>query len=230
MSSAWWVVLAMNLSMSQSVAADSPLRDVQALQDKQRIGLVLRDTPLSVDFQETPLHLAIHQISEELGLSIRLDEPALAEDGVALDRPISLRIENVAAKFVLNVLLQQVHLVWVIQDAQIVVTAERRGRHRLFWESYPIDDLLIAEADYVDERFSEKLRWLIVSTVAPKEWDEVGGAGTIICDRDSQALSVCQTRDIQDDVRELLEALRYLEIQEGKAMVGMTLDSALKIR
>jgi len=230
MSSAWWIVLAMNLSMAQVAQTQSPLNARQAFLDKQHIERVLRDTPLSVDFQEIPLHLAIHQLSEELGLSIRIDEPALAEEGVALNRPVAMRVESASAKSVLDLMLHQVHLVWVIQDAQIVVTAERRGRNRLFWESYPIDDLLITEADYVDERFSEKLRCLIASTVAPKEWDEVGGAGSIAWDWDNQALTVLQTRDIQDDVRELLEALRYMEFQEGKAMVGMTLDSALKIR
>lgn len=229
MSSAWWIVLAMNLPMSQNLAADSPLQAMQAALEESRIESYLRGTIVNVDLQETPFHWAVHQFGEELGLSVRFDDE-LADDEAAANQPITLRLENISAKSSFSVLLHQARYTWVIEGDQLVVTAEPRARNQQIWRIYPVDDLMFGEADYLDQRLGEKLRWIIVATLAPKEWDEVGGVGRIIWDRKNQVLSVFQAREIQEDIRELLDALRYVQAQEGNAMVGMTLDAALKIR
>jgi hypothetical protein len=228
MSSAWWVVLAFNLSMGQNVAADSPFKTMRAALEESRIERYLRDTVISADFQETPFRLAVHQFAEELGLSVHFDDQ-LADES-AVDRPITLRLENISAMSSFNVLLHQARCTGVIEGEQLVVKAEPRARNQQIWRIYPVDDLLFGEADYVDQRSGEKLRWIIIATLAPKEWEEVGGAGRIIRDRENQVLSVFQAREIQEDIRELLDALRYAQVNEGNASVGTTLDSVLKIR
>jgi type II secretory pathway component GspD/PulD (secretin) len=52
---------------------------------------------------------------------------------------------------------------------------------------------------------------LITSTVAPQSWSDVGGSGTIDYFPIGMALVVNQTADIQEQVAELLEALRKLQ-------------------
>src|SRR5262245_5668005 len=53
------------------------------------------DLPISVDFQETPFKLVLDDLRLLSGISIVVDLPALDEEGVSPDRPISLKLEGV---------------------------------------------------------------------------------------------------------------------------------------
>src|SRR5262249_17802784 len=55
---------------------------------------------------------------------------------------------------------------------------------------------------------------LITSTVAPESWESMGGQGTIEYFPLTMALVVNQATDIQEQVLELLQALRRLQDQE----------------
>src|SRR5262249_25528548 len=52
---------------------------------------------------------------------------------------------------------------------------------------------------------------LIANTVAPQSWNDVGGPGTIDYFPIGMALVINQTPDVQEQVAELLEALRRLQ-------------------
>ncbi len=60
----------------------------------------------------------------------------------------------------------------------------------------------------------EVLIKLIMNTVAPKSWSEMGGPGTIDYFPLTMALVINQTPDIQDQIADLLAALRRLQDQE----------------
>ncbi|HWG46540.1 MAG TPA: hypothetical protein VN688_27505 [Gemmataceae bacterium] len=60
----------------------------------------------------------------------------------------------------------------------------------------------------------EMLIKLITNTISPKSWGEQGGPGTIDYFPLSQSLIINQTPDIQDQVADLLSALRRLQDQE----------------
>jgi type II secretory pathway component GspD/PulD (secretin) len=60
----------------------------------------------------------------------------------------------------------------------------------------------------------EVLIKLITSTVQPRSWSEMGGPGTIDYFPLSMALVISQTADIQEQVQDLLAALRRLQDQE----------------
>jgi type II secretory pathway component GspD/PulD (secretin) len=55
---------------------------------------------------------------------------------------------------------------------------------------------------------------LITNTIKPESWDSMGGAGTIDYFPLGMALTINQTPDIQEQVQELLHALRRLQDQE----------------
>jgi type II secretory pathway component GspD/PulD (secretin) len=61
------------------------------------------------------------------------------------------------------------------------------------------------------ELLDQKLIELIVSTIAPKTWTDQGGEGAIQYYPIGGALVVSQTPDVQEQVAELLEALRRLQ-------------------
>ncbi len=64
------------------------------------------------------------------------------------------------------------------------------------------------------QTMEESLIKLITSTVAPQSWDSMGGPGTIEYFPLTMALVVNQATDIQEQVLELLSALRRLQDQE----------------
>jgi hypothetical protein len=87
--------------------------------------------PVSLDFKDTPLRQVFDDLRTHFGLPIVIDGPALEEDGVNLDRPVSFKVEQVSLKSALNLLLHGVHLTYVIQDGAVRVTPKERtfGRH-----------------------------------------------------------------------------------------------------
>src|SRR5262249_54932637 len=60
----------------------------------------------------------------------------------------------------------------------------------------------------------EVLIKLIMNTVEPRSWAEMGGTGTIDYFPNTMALVINQTPDIQDQIAELLDSLRRLQDQE----------------
>src|SRR5205823_5216660 len=60
----------------------------------------------------------------------------------------------------------------------------------------------------------ETLMHLITSTIAPQTWAQMGGHGTIEFYPLGSALIINQTPDIQEQIAELLQALRRLQDQE----------------
>src|SRR5260370_30981236 len=68
---------------------------------------------------------------------------------------------------------------------------------------------------------------LITNTIKPESWDSMGGAGTIDYFPLGMALTINQTPDIQEQVQELLHALRRLQDQEVSVEVRfITLSEA----
>jgi type II secretory pathway component GspD/PulD (secretin)/tetratricopeptide (TPR) repeat protein len=64
---------------------------------------------------------------------------------------------------------------------------------------------------YVNNTIQDNLIKLIKTTIAPESWDEMGGKGTIQYYPLGMGLVVNQTQDIQEQVADLLAALRRLQ-------------------
>jgi hypothetical protein len=185
----------------------------------------------SVDFKDTPLQEALDHFRESAGVNIVADEPALAEAGVSLQRPITLRVDGIPLKKTLQMLLHQVHLTYVVQDEVVMVTTEWHARGRVTYRIHPVGDLM-APADPVllplghgevilgwstqtpagirllEEAPEDTLINLITESIAPTTWCDSGGSGTIDYFAVGKSLVVNQTPDVQEQIAELLGALR----------------------
>jgi type II secretory pathway component GspD/PulD (secretin) len=231
--------------------------------------------PVSLNFQDTKLSQAIEDLKEMSGVNVVPDTSALEEAGISLDRPLSLKVENISLKSALNLLLQQIHLTHVIKDEVLLITTEDNAKGKLKRVTYPVADLVVPvenhplpnvfNINYYLERhyqnglqqnpgptpytgpFSmqtgaatgtpssgglgfgstptpattpprapgstneEALIKLITSTIAPQSWSDVGGQGTVQYFPLGLALVINQTLDIQEQVQDLLAALRRLQ-------------------
>src|SRR5207244_8316084 len=71
------------------------------------------------------------------------DMPALEEQSISMDRPISIVLENVSLKSALNLLLHQVHLTYVIRDEALQITTPEKAKGKLVQKTYAVADLVI---------------------------------------------------------------------------------------
>src|SRR5438132_9826399 len=70
------------------------------------IGERLRK-PVSCNFKDTPFRQVVQDLREWSGINICLDETSLKEEGVDLDHPVTLKLEEVSLKSALNLLVKQ---------------------------------------------------------------------------------------------------------------------------
>jgi hypothetical protein len=206
----WWFAIWPLLFTIAIVRAESPT--VAQTPDQARKQLEDRlNSAVSVDFLDIPLQEVIATLRRQLRVAIVVDEPALDEDGISLNRPITLKLDDVSAKSVLHLLLHQVHLSWLIVEGKVKITTPREAQGKPVWRTHSIADLLITEADYVEERGGEELVNLIVQAVDPRSWKGGHGLGEIEFLVEEKALWVYQTRDNQEQIADLLHAIRRFE-------------------
>jgi hypothetical protein len=79
--------------------------------------------PVSVNFKDTGLAQVIDDLREITGINIVLDDGARTD--ISLDQHVSLQRQDVSLKAVLNTLLDQVHLTYVVRDGSVVITPEK---------------------------------------------------------------------------------------------------------
>jgi len=239
------------------------------------------DMPITpMDFKDTPLRTILDDLGGWTGINIVADEPALIENGIGLDKPMTMKLENIALKSALNLLLHQAHLTYVVKDEVLNVTTEEHARGKLVNQIHPVLDLVIPVDDSEPNfdplkaamvqgatpgsnvkfnaatpyqgmnslpggqtvsqnqtmnstagmassgngltvtkqnakgTIEEVLIRLIENTIQPQSWASLGGQGTIMFYPMGMALVINQTPDIQEQVAELLQALRRLQDQE----------------
>jgi type II secretory pathway component GspD/PulD (secretin)/tetratricopeptide (TPR) repeat protein len=248
--------------------------------DKERQIESRMNSPQTLNFSDTPLRQVLDDLRDWTGINIVPDEPALSEDGISLDRPVSMKLEGVSLKSALNLLLHQVHLTYVVKDEVLQITTESHARGKLVTKSYNVADLVVPIMDSKPgsndplraalaqspgeqqnslrtggaapwlgqnalqggtnvsgtsslstspgsmasnqgvtkegpkQTIEELLIKLITNTIAPQSWSSMGGPGTIEYYPLGMALIINQTPDIQEQIAELLAALRRLQDQE----------------
>jgi type II secretory pathway component GspD/PulD (secretin) len=230
--------------------------------------------PITLNFKDQRLGQVIDDLHDLTGVNVVADAAALEESGVGLDRPLSLKVENISLKSALNLLLSQAHLTYVIKDEALQITTEDHAKGKLKRVTYPVADLVVpienhdlpkcqdmayllgkqvdngpqynpgmpytgpntlfngnavsnpatgissypagqaapqATVRRTGNTIEDLLIKLITQTVSPESWSEVGGQGTIQYFPLGLALVINQTLDIQEQIQDLLEALRRLQ-------------------
>jgi type II secretory pathway component GspD/PulD (secretin) len=239
--------------------------------------------PISLNFKDTPLSQVIEDLHDMSGVNVVPDKAALEEAGIGLESQLTLKLENVSMKSALNVLLQQVHLTYVIKDEVLQITTEDNAKGKLKRVTYPVADLVVPVENHVlpnssnmnyildqhlatnmpnggtgpmpyvsplgmgggapvstpsngtmstsasyptypgltppaptpqrapGQTIEDLLIKLITSTISPNSWSDVGGQGTIQYFPLGLALVINQTTDIQEQIQDLLAALRKLQ-------------------
>ncbi len=101
-------------------------------------------TPVTLNFTDAPLKQVIDDIRGWTDINIFIDQQALDQEGVSTERPVSVKLENVSLKSVLNLVLKQVHLTYIIKDDVLQITSEAQARGKMQRITYQVADLVIA--------------------------------------------------------------------------------------
>ncbi|MGE5192841.1 MAG: hypothetical protein ACM3U2_10085 [Deltaproteobacteria bacterium] len=99
--------------------------------------------PTTVDFIDLPLEDCITFLKEYHNINIWVDKATLADEGVALDQPITLKLAGVSMRSVLKLLLEPVQLTYVIEDEVMKITTSAKAGEKLTTRVYPVGDLVV---------------------------------------------------------------------------------------
>ncbi len=188
------------------VVSESDADTAALLNAEERIEQALNKR-IELRVRQVTLEEALHIVSQQVGINIVVDEPGLNDYGVTSTSEVSLSLQNIPARTVLELLLDPLQLGFVVQDEVVLVTNQARLQGQLEAVCYDVSDL-IGDAEDSVEADLEELAALLRSTVAPESWQMVGGQGSIIVIPWKKLLVVTQSPARHEAVEAVLASLR----------------------
>src|SRR6185295_6187110 len=101
------------------------------------------DKPTNVEWQELALEDCINYLHDFHQINIILDRQKLQDEGVALDQPVTLKLQGVSLRSVLKLLLEPVALTYMIENEVMKITTSASAGEKLSTRVYPVGDLVI---------------------------------------------------------------------------------------
>jgi hypothetical protein len=122
--------------------ADVDLRHDSPAEARIRAEL---DNTTNVDFFDTPLKDAMEYLADLHGIVIILDDPALQDEGIQTDVPITQSLSGISLRSALRIILQQHQLTYIIEDEVMKITTELAAEDetRMQTRIYPVGDLVL---------------------------------------------------------------------------------------
>jgi type II secretory pathway component GspD/PulD (secretin) len=107
-------------------------------------------TPVLLKYQETPLTEVMTGLSELTGVNIHLDPRGLSQEGVNTDTPITINLsKEISLKSALNLILEPLHLSYVINDEVLKITSEQLRDGEIYPQTYSVADLVTPIPNFV---------------------------------------------------------------------------------
>ncbi len=102
------------------------------------------DAKVKPDFHEQPLAVALVSLGKQAGVSIHLDMVGLDQEAVRSDTLVTLAlVEPISLKSALKLLLEPLHLSYVVRDEVLKVTSPQLVRGEVYAVTYPVADLVL---------------------------------------------------------------------------------------
>ena len=124
---------------SPLTALSSPVRKSSAEKEiESRLNQAV-----NLNFNNLPLKDVLEDIRAMYQINIVPDMSALEQEGISLERPITLKLEQISLKSALNLMLRNVHLTWVVKDEVLQITTESQARGKMATVTYQVTDLIL---------------------------------------------------------------------------------------
>lgn len=176
-----------------------------------------------LEYQEQPLNEVIAVLQEEYNIPILFDNAALEEVAISPDTQVTVNLRNITLRSALRLILRQPgleDLTFVVSDEVLLITTEEKANETLEVKVYRVDDLVTTSKS----EFYDSLVETITRCVAYHTWmANDKGEGEIQLMHPGM-LIVTNTREVQDQVGDLLQKLRTtrqeIEQHSGGVMMG----------
>ncbi|MCE9546448.1 MAG: hypothetical protein K8T25_13155 [Planctomycetia bacterium] len=107
-------------------------------------------TPVSLAFKDAPLIEVIDYLKKVTAVNIYLDPAGLAAEGVDTSTPVRIDLsQEISLQSALNLILQPLHLGYVIRDEVLKITSEQHKNGNVYTKVYNVADLVIPIPDFV---------------------------------------------------------------------------------
>ncbi len=175
--------------------------------------------PLSsvgLDFHGAPLSEVVDFLRAEYDIEIQLDRIGLVNEGLSPDEQITVSLQNISLESALNLMLEPVHLTYIVDNEVLLITSENRALESIEARAYPTD---VLGTD------SEELAELIKETIAPDSWfaerkglpqEKLFTISTVLPDR----IVVRQTYYVHREINKLLTQLQVENSKDKKRPMG----------
>ena len=130
----------------------------------KQISAKLKDL-VTLEFVETPLSDVIDFLKDYTGVNIVLDRPALEEEGINSDTPVSIHVQSITLASALRILLGQFNLTSMIDSDCLVITSASWASNSSVLRVFPVDKMLAAQAKISGDEWVR-----LVSNMAEAEW------------------------------------------------------------
>lgn len=107
-------------------------------------------TPVMLRYNNTPLSQVVDDLSELTSVNIHLDPRGLEQEGYNSDTTITISLaKEISLKSALNLILEPLHLSYVIKDEVLKITSEQLRDGELKTYTYNVADLVIPIPNFV---------------------------------------------------------------------------------
>ena len=107
-------------------------------------------TPVSLQFTAAPLGQVMDYLAKLAEVNLYLDPTGLTEEGVTRDTPVTINLPSeIMLKNALHLILEPLHLSYVIKDQVLKVTSEQMRDVQVYTYAYPVGDLVIPIPNFV---------------------------------------------------------------------------------
>lgn len=197
------------LEMSSRLVADTPGNPEAIAVPLEKISVERNQSPaeqkiqtaletiVSFEFPGNPLSDIVDFLSEQHDIPILIDDRALSDEGLTPDDEMKLQIGNVTLQSALDLTLEQMDLTYIIRHETLMITTLTRAQEITETRVYDVRPLEI--------QLPEALADVLLHTIDPESWSELGGPGDISFLNGS--LVVRQTQKLHAEIETLLNQL-----------------------
>ncbi len=108
--------------------------------------------PVLIRYNNEPLSTVIDDLSKATGVNMVLDPRGLGQEAVSSDTRVSLNINSeISLKSALNLILEPLHLSYVVKDEVLKITSEQIGEGETYAVIYNVADLVIPIPNFVPD-------------------------------------------------------------------------------
>jgi hypothetical protein len=158
-----------------------------------------------LEFVDTPLEEVINVLQDEYDVPIQIDTPALDEQGISGDEPVSINVRGISLGSALRLMLKSIQLTYMIEDEVLLITTPTEAESRMKVCVYDVRDLIDANPSASLKQLTE----VVTSCVSSESWEGNRGRGAVRS-YPPNLLVISQPQPVHEQIQDLLKRMRQM--------------------